>query len=70
MVGLRVVTSGVTIRNKGPETHHAVCVRRHLKGQEKEEGDTMYRELLSHSSISIENNINKMDAEVRKVMFQ
>lgn len=37
MVGLGVVTNGVSVGNEGPETHHAVRVRRHLK----EEDDIM-----------------------------
>lgn len=32
VVRLGVVTNGVTVGNEGPETHHAVRVRRHLEG--------------------------------------
>lgn len=31
VVGLRVVADGVTVRDKGSETHHAVGVCRNLK---------------------------------------
>lgn len=35
VVRLGVVADGVAVRNEWPETHHAVCVRRHLKGRER-----------------------------------
>lgn len=35
VVCLGVVANCVTVRNEGPETHHTVCVRRHLKEQER-----------------------------------
>lgn len=31
VVRLGVVANGVAVWNERPETHHAVCVRRHLK---------------------------------------
>lgn len=36
VVRLGVVANGVTVGDEGPETHHAVCVRRHLKERERE----------------------------------
>lgn len=49
VVRLGVVANGVTVRNEGPETHHAVCVGRHLKEAQRGRHEVTYQKRRSET---------------------